>query len=831
VEQKKGQPQPTNAAANSAAHKGRLSRFFDNSYGLIACLAIIVMIIFSSFLFDHNKMLFGSDTMAGLDARMFDKMAMNKYHTFLPPSWFNSRLSGMPTTDALFGDALYPPTIFALKFMPVFRALGMRLVFHIFLAGLFFFLLLRFGFKTSRFIAFIGAAFYMLNPEFFSHVYPGHDGKIFVIAWLPFVVWMCKSLLERPRLLTFSGLAFGIAMCLYTSQIQMTYFVLGGLLCYWAMHTVLLWKKEKKISALVPSSGLFAIAVFVGVGLALFQLLPSFLYIRDAFSVRGVDRGFEYAASWSLHWPEFFSLWVPEFGNTLNYYWSENAFKLNSEYAGMMATMFAVLAIVVKPKGWRFFWGGVCVVTVLYSLGAHTPVFRIAYALIPGIKKFRAGSMLMFWFSFGTILLTSLFLKDVVTGFFDELSEQRRKKWQKGIVIALAVLTAVTLLFTIKGFVAGLMQHLTESLSDRQKQRIFEANFSKNFIPYLWVWWFFAMTSLGLFWGVVAKKVSKNVFCVVVLTLGLIDVVRVDSQFVSVINPAPYFASDPTITDLQQEMQQSPFRVFTIPGTLPQNAEGVHELEGIGGFHDNELRWYREFRGDQQDRNFFDKLLGVQANGSPYLIADNLKSGNSFLNIANAKYYLVGSGGRLIKIKNEAALGRISFAKDFIVLDSSRIVDALRSGGYNVRKTVALMKEPSVKPSMSPSASDSIDPQQLLSVKWEKYSPDYRKASVSVKQDGFLRIAEVYYPGWEIRVDSKPVDKLRADLAWMAVNISKGDHVIEMLPHSHYKKYELISIPFMALWGFSLLGALVFSRVRKTKPQPQAPEPAINISI
>jgi hypothetical protein len=817
VEQKKN-IDPKQAAA-SADHPGKSRRIFNNSYVWIAALALIIIVMFSSFLFDNSKMLFGSDTMSGLDSKVYYRTAINTFHQF--PLWFNSRLSGMPTIDALFGDSFYPPSFVFFSMLPIPRALGMRLVFHVFLAGLFFFLLVRKGFRAPRFVAFIGAAFYMLNPEFFSHVYPGHDGKMFVIAWLPFVVWMLKSLLDRPNLLTASFFAASIAICLYTSHIQMTYFMLWGLFFYWLMHTVLLYRKEKKIAAPLISSVYFWLAILVGVGLAFVQIFPSFMFVREAFSVRGVERGFDYAASWSLHWPEAFSLWVPEFGNTLNYYWSENVFKLNSEYAGAMATLFAVIAIIAKAKPWRLFWGGVCVFTVLYSLGAHTPIFQMAYALVPGVKKFRACSMLMFWFSFGTILLSSLFLKDVVTGFFDALSDERRKKWQKGVLIAIGCITAAAFLFSIKGFVAGLMQSLTTSLADRQKGQIFDANFSKNFVPFLWAWWFFAAVCLGLLWGVIAKKINVYILCTVVLVIGLIDVIRVDMQFVSVINPLPYFTSEPAIKELTAEMQEAPFRCFTLPGTLNQNAEGIHSLEGVNGFNDNELAWYRQFRGDQQDRNFFDKIVGVMADGRPYLIPENLKNGNAFLNIANAKYYLIRQGEQLLKIKNEAALGRISFAKDCIVLDSTRTVEALHTGAYDPRKTVALFKEPALRPAASNlSVGDSAsDPQLLLSVRWEKYSPNLRRAAVSVKQDGFLRISEVYYPGWEIRIDSKKVPVMRADLAWMAVNITKGDHIVEMLPHSLYlKKAELVSFPLMALLGLYWAVAFVVSRLRKTKP-------------
>jgi uncharacterized membrane protein YfhO len=151
-------------------------------------------------------------------------------------------------------------------------------------------------------------------------------------------------------------------------------------------------------------------------------------------------------------------------------------------------------------------------------------------------------------------------------------------------------------------------------------------------------------------------------------------------------------------------------------------------------------------------------------------------------------------------------------------LDSARTVEALRSGGYDVRKTVALTKEPQTKPSAPPAAAgDSAqDPQQLLSVKWDKYTPNYRKAEVSAGRDGFLRISEVYYPGWEIRVDSKPVPVYRADLAWMAVNIAKGDHTVEMIPHSLYlKKAQFVSFPLLALLGLYWIFAFVYSRMRK----------------
>jgi hypothetical protein len=798
--------------STSSKSSFNIKKIINNSYFAVFCLAILVIIIFSSFLFS-NKMLFGSDTMGGLDQRVFLKESILKYKQI--PMWFSCRLSGMPSIDAIFADVFYLPTLVITTIMPIYRALGIRLVLHVFLAGLFFFLLLRKGFKMPIFVSFIGGAFYMLNCEFFSHVYPGHDGKMFVIAWLPFVIWQMKSLVDKTNFLNSSLLAFGIGICLLTSHIQMTYFMLWGIFFYLIIALILIVRKEKNYVRAIKLFAFFCISVLIGIGISLIQFLPSYLYVQHAFSVRGVDRGFDYAASWSLHWPEVFSLWVPEFGNYLENYWSENPFKLNTEYAGAIATLFGIIAVFQKPNIWRIFWACVGVFSVLYSLGAHSFVFHLAYNIIPGVKKFRACSMFMFWFSFSTILLASLFLKDIINGWFLNLDEKRKQKWTKGLLIAIGVLTVLTFLFSIKSFVLGLMQNLTESLSDFQKQRIFENNFTNNFLPFLWLWYLFAISLLLLLLGIIKKKVSTKAFLIAVCAIGLFDLIRIDSKFVKTIDPRPYFLPEKTITELKSEMSIEPFRCFSFPQALPEGGEGLWSLEGVGGFHDNELRWYREYRGDQQNKNYYTNLLGFTQDGRPYLKPENLSLGNAFLNIANVKYYLIRQNGMLYKIPNNGALGRLSFCSKYIIIDSTQIINALLQEKYNYKTTIALFNEPKEKDIVNNNIiSDSIN----FNTTWIKYSPNYRKAKVYVNRNGFLRISEVYYPGWEVKIDSKKVPIYRADLCWMAVYLEKGEHEIEMIPHSLYlSKAEIVSYPLMILLLIYWMGVLAYKILKRNR--------------
>ncbi len=792
-------------------------KLFRRTWFYYAGFALLLLVIFGQFFFS-DKMFYSSDQLGGLDNKYFLKNSVLQFKQF--PMWFNSRLSGMPSIDAIFGDAIYPPSMVMHLLFSIPRSIGMKMVFHIFLAGVFFFLLMRKGFGCSRALSFVCGTFYMLNPQFVSLIFGGHDGKMYVIALLPFVVWRLKALMDAPGIRNASFVGLGVGMMLLTSHIQMTYFSLWGLFFYWLVSMVVAMVQKKSKGTVVSLALYFWVAIFIGLGVGLIQLLPSYMYVKNAFSVRGVDRGFEYAASWSMHWPEIFSLWVPEFVNYFDHYWGQNPIKLNTEYAGAIVLLLGVLAVIRKPGVHRYFWAGLSIFFLLYSLGEHSIIYKLAYHIVPGVSKFRAASMITFWYSFGVILLAGLFLKDVAEGKLSRMSEVSQKKWVKGILLAIAGCFVITFLFSNKGFVQGLFAN---ALLDQNKKTVFDINFSEQFVPYLWLWMFFAISTMMLLYGVIKGKVSAPVFIATVFLFGLVDALRIDigtkpslqlkgkrNGFIELIDPERFVRQEEVLTRLGNEMKTTPFRCFSLPGAMAiRNSEGIYGLEGIGGFHDNELRWYRDFRGDQQDRNFFSSLIGFSGDGQAYLKTEELMRGNPYLNLANVQYYLIRSQGRLMAVKNEHALGRISFASRYVVMDSAQILNALNDGSYDYRNTVALTSAPQ----MQQANTDSI--LGNMSVSWKEYTPNYRKAEISSPGDGFLRISEIYYPGWEIRVDGKKTDYYQADYAWMAVPITGGKHVVEMIPRSMVVgKAAIVSIGMMLiLSGYWLL--LIINRKRR----------------
>ena len=813
---------------------------------------IVTTVIFSSFLFT-DAMMISSDQLSAVGDREYLKNSLTRHGQ--TPMWLNARLGGMPSIDAMYGDVFYPVTAAIRPFVPGYRLFGYTMILHVFLAGVFFFFMLRRSFGASRLAAVAGSLFYMLSPQFVSHMSPGHDGKMFVIAWLPFVVWRLRSLLALPTARNAALMALGVGMMVLTPHVQMTYFVLMGVFLYWATDVVKAVVDREGKKRVAGKVVFFWAAVFAGLGMAFVVLYPSYMFVRDAYSVRGVDRGFEFAASWSMNWAEFFSLWVQEFGNSLEYYWGKNYFKLNTEYAGAVPLLLTVLAVASKPKSlWRIFWAAVAALAVLYALGANTPFFTVAYHLVPGVKRFRAPSMIMFWFTFSTALMSYFFIKDLLSRRFEVHGDQR-KKWTVGLAAALGGATVIAALFSVNSVAAGFAGPM---MGGGDAPRVFQANYAQKFVPNLWLWWLICAVSLGMLIAVVNEKLKPATLVYALILMSTVDMVKVNSQFVKVDSPWKYFyRGDATLNELKTEFAKAPFRVFSLPRTFTtQNQEALYGLEAVGGFHDNELNFYRAFRGEG-DANYIGDITEMSG-GQLSLSMARIRGSTPFLDLAGVNYILMGSGsGGIGKIENPTSLGRLSYASGFVVLPEDEIISALKSRSYDYRTTVALVEEPelpfapkkgggkvegqvdddtnkNIERLADGNDSAAVDNQagqltdgndvdragnnkvndnavKQLKVEWKKYTPNKRAASVTMPDDGFLRLSEAYYPGWVIKIDGAPVKYYRADMAWMAVPLKAGSYEVTMEPKSLYLH---TAVPVSIVFTILIAGVLAFGFVR-----------------
>jgi hypothetical protein len=770
-----------------------------------ALLMGATLLFFLPFVFS-NKMIYGSDALNGIYSKIFYADFFHKHFTF--PRWLSVTLGGMPTLDAFMGDMFYPLAL--LQFiMSVPRALGFKYLFTVLIAGLTMYLFLKRGLSLRREAALLGALCYMFNAQFISHMFPGHDGKMFVISLLPLSLYGLKRMLDTREVRYLVVAACGIGLSLLTSHVQTTYFSLWGLFFYFLFETIRDHVRSRNKKVLLARTLLFTGTVAVGLGIGMVQFLPPYQFTK-AYSVRGEGEKttYEHATSWSIHPEETASLVVPEFSGFQDKaqagvrYWGRNPFKLNTEYAGIVALVFAVLfAFMFRKDPFVVFWLGMALFALIFALGGTTPFFYLFYHLVPGVKLFRAPSMIMFWFSFSLSVITAYGLNRL---FVQEgaVLPATREVYAGKMFKALGVLAGLTVLVSIgKGLVSGLWGGIIfPAMTDQQKQA-FNANYPQ-FIKGAWFSLLFGGAALYAAHLYLRDRLRKNAFIIVLAVVAVADLFRVDAYFYKLVRPSDYISqSDPLLMSLSGRQKQEMFRVFPVPGHLGNSDAQLHGLESVSGFHDNELKWYREFRGGPQGRNFL------------YLLQQRKIEGNPFLDLLNTRYiiYRPGQNRPLTYQENKGYMPRAFCVSDYAVVREQEIVGTLRDPAFPYRTKVLLEEDP---PAYVPAAPDTGVSGPAGTVTRIKYDGEKRTYEVNMARPGFLVLSEVYVPYWRAFENGKEKKVLKTDLALMSVPLQAGKHAIVMEYRSPYIKKGAV-LTFLSI-GICIL-LTVFSYLKRKK--------------
>ena len=156
-------------------------------------------------------------------------------------------------------------------------------------------------------------------------------------------------------------------------------------------------------------------------------------------------------------------------------------------------------------------------------------------------------------------------------------------------------------------------------------------------------------------------------------------------------------------------------------------------------------------------------------------------------NFSNLRFFLY---------RNTRAAARVAF-----------VADARRAA--NDAEALALLSDPSFAPQQQVILSTDeplvaqTSPQRPAAdanIQILEHALNAWRAHVATAQNGYLVFAEPFYPGWEATVDGQPAPQLRANLAFTAIPLSAGEHVVtrRYAPKRFYYG-AVISLGFIAL--------------------------------
>ncbi|MCP4705954.1 MAG: YfhO family protein, partial [candidate division Zixibacteria bacterium] len=243
----------------------------------ILILLIGVVILFSDFIFS-DKMLKGSDTInAGIFFRHFYVEYFNNFGSV--PVWNPYIFGGMPFVDAFHGDTYYPLSV--LKFFGDFyRALGLNLVIHIFLAGIFMFFTAR-EFNLSKTAATVSGIAYAFAGYLVSLVAPGHDGKIFVTTLFPLTILFLERAFDRKPFLNFTLLGLVIGVIILSPHPQLSYYALWAIALYGLFRLVNIFLQTKSVIKVITPGSLLIYSVVIGLLISAIQFYPGYVYTTE----------------------------------------------------------------------------------------------------------------------------------------------------------------------------------------------------------------------------------------------------------------------------------------------------------------------------------------------------------------------------------------------------------------------------------------------------------------------------------------------------------------------------------------------------------------------
>ncbi|WP_295053914.1 hypothetical protein [uncultured Fibrobacter sp.] len=847
----------------------------------------ILLFVFRDFAFDSSQLMLNSDQLNGIGSRI-----LRTFDVILT-EWDDSRLGGVPTIDALFADA-YHPLVWTQFIMDPARAVGFKFILTVWVAFMSA-MLLAWNLTGNKWWGSLLGFLYAFSPEYFTYIYGGHDGKMMVFAIAPLALLAIRKIVRDGSLPYLIVFALSITWMILGSHLQLTYLFLWGAGLYTlyeaAFHCNTLAVRGKRV-------GLAAAALAFGLALSCFQIIPPYLYTTTQ-SVRGEGEHTNYghAVSWSFHQEEMAQMLIPGFigvdvyeqdekSNSFKgssfvdvtmdeyrkmaeagsqgspFYWGHNSFKLDHNNAGALLTFLGFLCLFLPGKRrWASFWGLGAVVALSYGMGDHSPLFKLWYNILPGVKNFRAPGMALFWLPLLLVMMAGPVLKAISDESEDAAKNRSALLHGTAMFVILLLLVVIarfnwTLFISPFGFVVCLAYAVAclgvMSLDDQGKA-INVKNFVDAFKAKLpgtsrgvqaAVVIGFAVIGIFLMSGqkllndpvtapyfkplnevvmnMTASKIIPSFILILVVIGTSLAVFKWKGSTPAKVGILALVAGIELMTINGAFIQNVPANEYLQPNNgvvaalkAPFKADSINQprvlsLSRNKAISGNIFPQYHMRNADGFHDNelaSYREFRGGQGNANYMMNINEPEGAHPFLDLMNINAIIFDTQRGTTYMPITTAMGEAYIYGESTTMEDSKAIDALKNG-FAYREKVILSEEPQNK------GEGGIAQGKAKLVASPKM--DTQVFQVESDRAGFMVVAGNYHPYWKATVNGKEAKVYKAFGDLRAVEIPKGKSEVRM---------EYRSKPFHACLKVSLLaaillvafGAYLFVKSKKTK--------------
>jgi len=830
-----------------------MNNWFKRNSVHFIIVAILIALSFSYFFTPlmQGKSLYQSDVMQaqGMQKEIMDTRAKTGHE----PLWTNSMFGGMPSYQI---HVQYKNNItsYVIEFLKAVFPNPVDTVLLCLLGAYLLFCVLR----INPWLSAAGAIAFAFSSYNFILIDAGHSNQAYAIAFFAPILAGIILTLRGRYLLGASITAFFLAMEIRANHIQMTYYLLFGIVI---LILVELYNaiKTKRLKPFGTAIIYLAIATILGVAVNASMLWttseyaketnrgPSNLTQHTTEPSNGLSK--DYAYGWSQGVGECFTFLIPNaYGGTsdlgaldipnshmtkamvssnLNIsqdqaenfvqqlgqsgivtYWGGKPFTSGPFYFGAIVCFLFVLGLLIVKSRLKWWLLLTVVLTMLLSFGRNWPyVSDIFFNYFPMYNKFRAVESILAVAMLCFPILAFLAVQEII-------NTKDKTYIFKNIKIAFYIVGAILLVlialpdvfFSFKteqheALISGLTQAFKgdSNLANNVASGLITDRiglFRADAIRSL----IFIVLAFGLLWAFVKQKINITLVCIAFLALTLIDLWGVDRRYLNNANFVDKEQYDQPVPmrDIDRIILRDPnpdYRVLDLSKGNPfQDASASYYYKSIGGYHAAKLKRFDELIDNQFSKGINHDVLDML--NTKYIITADPKTGS------------IGMQA------NETACGHAWFVKS-IKYANNADQEMQAISAFDPKNEAIVDKQ---YKSLIDGSTLGVDTSSTITL--SSYEPEhlvYQTGSTTTQAAVF---SEIYYKeGWKMLIDGKEQPYFRADYLLRAAVIPVGNHKVEFIFHpASYYTGEDISLVGSILLVLALGGA-AYAENKKKKPE------------